>query len=115
MRIGYTMIEIVNAIHLWGCQLCEEKSKQSCLNGKTKKNANRFLFLEPGRWAKHIFPVGKVENLYLYPLDFEEYLLALGEERLADEIRAYFRDLTAMPEPLHKKAIELNRCYLITV
>ena len=63
---------------------------------------------------KYSFPVGKIESLSLYPLDFEEYLWALGEKRLAVEIRACFDELMAMPEPLHKKAIELYRCYLIT-
>ena len=63
---------------------------------------------------KYSFPVGKVESLSLYPLDFEEYLWALGEERLAEEIRVCFDELVAMPEPLHKKAIELYRYYLIT-
>ena len=30
------------------------------------------------------FPVGKVNFLNLYPLNFDEYLLALGEEKLVD-------------------------------
>lgn len=45
------------------------------------------------------FPVGKVNELYLYPMDFSEYLCAVGEEKLADLISnpenplvAQFRD-----------------------
>ena len=59
------------------------------------------------------FPVGKVEEVTLGPLDFEEFLLAVGEERLAGEIRVCFGNNEAMPEPLHKKAIELYRAYLV--
>jgi hypothetical protein len=62
---------------------------------------------------KYSFPVGKVESLTLYPLDFEEFLWSLGEERLADEIRACYTNMEPMPEALHQKAIEHYRCYLI--
>lgn len=33
------------------------------------------------------FPVGKVEFVSLYPLDFEEFLMAIGKERFLDPIR----------------------------
>ena len=32
------------------------------------------------------FPVGKVNELHLYPMDFSEYLSAMGEEKLAEAI-----------------------------
>ncbi|MEG2958732.1 MAG: ATP-binding protein [Oscillospiraceae bacterium] len=59
------------------------------------------------------FPVGKVETLTLYPLDFEEYLLARGEEFLRDEITTAFTHMEPLPEILHQKATELFREYLI--
>lgn len=59
------------------------------------------------------FPVGKVHSMMLFPMDFEEFLWALGEERLAEEIRGCFSGMTPMPEALHKKAVELYRYYLI--
>ena len=34
------------------------------------------------------FPVGKVDMLYLYPMDFEEFLLAMGRETLVDIMRS---------------------------
>lgn len=34
------------------------------------------------------FPVGKVDELHLYPMSFEEYLRAVGEQRLADYLAA---------------------------
>jgi predicted AAA+ superfamily ATPase len=62
---------------------------------------------------KYSFPVGKVESLMLFPMDFEEFLWATGEDRLAEEIRRCFSLLSPMSEALHKKAIELYRYYLI--
>ena len=62
---------------------------------------------------KYSFPVGKVESITLYPLDFEEFLHAVGEARLAEEIRHCYISLTPLPEALHNKAVELYRCYLI--
>lgn len=59
------------------------------------------------------FPVGKVESMPLYPLDFEEFLWANGEERLAQEIRGAFDTMEPLPDALHRKAIELYRYYLI--
>lgn len=36
--------------------------------------------------AKH-FPVGRVNYLYLFPLNFQEYLLAMGKEKLLEELK----------------------------
>ena len=49
----------------------------------------------------------------LYPLDFEEFLWANGEEWLSLEIRSAFDLMTPLPEALHQKAIEFYRYYLI--
>lgn len=61
------------------------------------------------------FLVGKVELETLHPLDFEEFLWACGEERLAVLIE---EALPATPErvaafPLHDRALELMRTYLL--
>ena len=63
---------------------------------------------------KFSFPVGKVDTITLYPFTFEEFLWAVGEEILCDEIKAHFESLEPMPEVLHNKAIDFYRCYLIT-
>lgn len=56
------------------------------------------------------FPVGKVDILNLHPMNFEEYLLARGEARLADAIReAYGNPDVAFP--LHDYAMRLVREY----
>lgn len=59
------------------------------------------------------FPVGKVQSLHLYPMDFEEFLLACGEEALAKEIRRHVVTRDALPEVLHQKALALYRTYLV--
>ena len=59
------------------------------------------------------FPVGKVETITLYPLDFEVYLWARGKEFLSEEIRAAYDAMEPLPDALHQEAIELYREYLI--
>ncbi|MDR0687481.1 MAG: ATP-binding protein [Prevotellaceae bacterium] len=58
------------------------------------------------------FPVGKVQIEYLYAMDFEEFLWALGEKMLADAIRAHFDSNAPLPAIVHGKALELYRTYL---
>lgn len=62
---------------------------------------------------RYSFPVGKVEMLTLYPLDFEEYLWARGRQLLVEEIYSAFRGMEALPESHHQEAIELYREYLL--
>jgi len=38
------------------------------------------------------FPVGKVQMLKMYPLNFAEYLLAMGEELLYEHLRSMSTD-----------------------
>lgn len=54
------------------------------------------------------FPVGKVDFLNLYPLNFEEFIMALGEEELAKLIRV--QD-TSMIEVFSGKYVELLKRY----
>ena len=59
------------------------------------------------------FPVGKVCMKYMYPMDFEEFLLACGEELLRDGIEEAFENSSPLPDAIHKKALELYHDYLI--
>ena len=59
------------------------------------------------------FPVGKVETLTLYQLDFEEYLGARSQKLLSEEIRRAYEKMEPLPDALHQKAIELYREYLL--
>jgi predicted AAA+ superfamily ATPase len=58
------------------------------------------------------FPVGKVEFMELHPLDFEEYLDACGEGRLAAAIRTCLTENEALEVPLHEHALDMFRNHL---
>lgn len=58
------------------------------------------------------FPVGKVDIKTLYPMDIEEFMIALGEKALVRQIRECFEADTPMPAALHDKAMQLYRKYL---
>lgn len=62
---------------------------------------------------KFSYPVGKVDTITMYPMDYEEFLWANNEHRLCEEIRTCYNEITPMPEALHQKAIDLYRYYLI--
>lgn len=58
------------------------------------------------------FPVGKVKMINMYPMDFEEFLIANGNQGLIEEIKKCYKSNTAMISVLHEKAINLYRLYL---
>ena len=55
------------------------------------------------------FPVGKVSFLTLFPMDFDEFLIANGEEILAGKIAGLTEKL---PEVIHHKLIDYLKKYL---
>lgn len=59
------------------------------------------------------FPVGKVMFKTLYPMDFEEFLMALNEDELILKIRHCFQTNEAMPSILHDYAMSLYYQYLV--
>lgn len=59
------------------------------------------------------FPVGKVDELSMFPMDFEEFLWATDKELLCREISSHFASMKAMPEALHFQAMEMYKQYLI--
>ena len=60
---------------------------------------------------KYSFPVGKVDMLTMYPLDFEEFLIANNAPKVASMIREYAG--TCQPFPLHEHALDYYQNYLI--
>ena len=62
---------------------------------------------------KSSFPVGKVTIKYLYPMDFEEFLIALKEEMLIKEIKNHYESNEKIMNPIHEKALELYKKYLV--
>lgn len=59
------------------------------------------------------FPVGKVDLCPMYPLSFEEFLMALDEPLLLDGWRS-LAATTAAPEVLHERLWERLKHYLVT-
>ena len=63
--------------------------------------------------AKFSFPVGKVDMKTLYPMDMEEFMLAMGEKALVEQIKECFAADMPLPSALHDAAMTLYRQYLI--
>ena len=57
-------------------------------------------------------PVGRLQSVFMFPLSFEEFLLALGEERLRDYTRAVNLQ-TGMEPVFHDRLERLLRQYLL--
>ena len=61
---------------------------------------------------KGSFPVGKVRMEYMYPMNFEEFLLATGNEMLRNKIKECYLKMEPMPEYAHIQALNLYKQYL---
>lgn len=58
------------------------------------------------------FPVGKVQFLTMYPMDFEEYLLARGEDFLVEQIKNCYVTDTPLDTLFHERALDYYKEYL---
>lgn len=97
---------------------------QSCPNART---AIKFLvedgtydYIESGSLLginyKDVssFPVGFEHELQMYPLDFEEFLLACGiSDDVMEVLRGCYNEKRPVPEFLHKQIMERYRQYLV--
>lgn len=61
---------------------------------------------------KSSFPVGKIRMEYMYPMNFEEFLIATGKEMLRDKIKECYETMSPMSEFAHEQAITLYKQYL---
>ncbi|HOO26447.1 MAG TPA: ATP-binding protein [Clostridiales bacterium] len=57
------------------------------------------------------FPVGKVDMLHLHPMDFEEFLWAIGKKDICNLIRDSISEFT--PLSIHDTAMDLYKTYLV--
>ena len=60
---------------------------------------------------KYSFPVGKVDEITLYPMDFEEFLWAFDIENIANSIRECYK--SHEPLDVHSMALDYYNKYLI--
>lgn len=81
----------------------EKNYKIICAGSLLGVKINRF---------KSSFPVGKIRIEYMYPMNFEEFLIATGNEMLKNKIEECYKSMYKMPDFAHEKAIELYRKYL---
>ena len=58
------------------------------------------------------FPVGKVKILKMYPMDFEEFLMALGEDMAIDLVKKSYEKNEKIDSVLHEKYLKYYRLYL---
>lgn len=59
-------------------------------------------------------PLGSIEIKHMYPLDFEEFLVANGVgELVLDTVRRRFEARESMPDAIHNKLLDLFRKYLL--
>ena len=61
---------------------------------------------------KSSFPVGKVWIDYLYPMDFEEFLIAIGENKILETIKNCYDNMEPMLTSVHEKALDLYNKYI---
>ena len=79
----------------------------------------RYDYLETGslmtikKNVKDILIPSEERHLKMYPLDFEEFLWALGNDTLMDIIRKFYENKKPMGQVLHRKAMDYFRQYLI--
>lgn len=59
------------------------------------------------------FPVGKVVIYYMYPLDFEEFLMAIDRIDLINEIKEHYHSNQEMPNLIHNLLLNYYYVFLI--
>lgn len=114
---GQTIIKDKTLIIFDEVQLCERaltSLKYFCENAPEYHiiAAGSLLGVAVNR-KKNSFPVGKVDRYTMYPMDLEEFMLALGENELVTRIRECYNAVEPMPAVLHEKAMQLYRKYLV--
>lgn len=58
-------------------------------------------------------PVGRIEFLHLAPMSFEDFLVALGQPRLAEHLRTWSLAKNDFPGALHRRCLDLLRQYWV--
>lgn len=58
-------------------------------------------------------PVGRIEYMHLGPMQFEEFLLAAGKEKLADFL-SHFSPKDEIPVPIHHQLLTLLNVFFVT-
>lgn len=104
------------------CPFARTAIKPLAINGKADVIASGSLlgltFLNDEKEIKRerqeaSIPVGYERQITMRPMDFEEYLWALGyREEVIDMLREYFAKLTTLPKSINDRMLTLFREYL---
>ena len=79
----------------------------------------RYDYIETGslisikKNTQNILIPSEEDHLNMYPMDFEEFLWALGNETMYSVIRSCYEKKQPMGQALHRKAMDLFRQYMI--
>lgn len=79
----------------------------------------RFDYIETGslisikKNVKDIVIPSEEETIEMFPMDFEEFLWAMGNETLMPFIKDCFEKQNALGQALHRKAMDLFRLYMV--
>lgn len=80
---------------------------------------HRYHYIETGSLVgihtntKDILIPSEEHRINMYPMDFEEFLWAMNEEDLANYIRECFEKRIALPQAIHRKAMDWLRQYML--
>lgn len=87
---------------------------------KFLKQDNKFTYIASGSLLgvtlskTTSIPIGSIEVVHMYPLDFEEFLIANNFNSFAiDAIKEKFEKLESLDENIHNKVIDLFKKYLL--
>lgn len=78
----------------------------------------RFDYIETGSLisiqenVKNILIPSEEENVKMYPMDFEEYLWAIGNNAIIDTIREAFEKRKSLGEDIHRRILREFRTYM---
>ncbi|MDR2712656.1 MAG: AAA family ATPase [Clostridiales bacterium] len=79
----------------------------------------RFDYLETGsivsikKNVKDIVIPSEERHIKMYPMDFDEFLWAMGNQTLMPVIRNHFKEMKPLGQAMHRKAMDFFRQYLI--
>lgn len=119
----FTMLQLVTGIKLYpGESLIIFDEVQKYIKAremiKFLVKDGRFHFIETGslisikKNSRKIVIPSEEETLEMYPMTFDEFLTAAGEEMLVGNIQDSYKELQPLMQPVHQKAYRLFRTYM---
>ena len=117
VKLGINILEEDTLIFFDEIQACERALTSLKYFAESNKKyhvvaAGSLLGIAINR-QKYSFPVGKVKMFTLYPLDFEEFALAMGEELLIEYIKECYNKKQPLDRSFHNRAMLVFQQYML--